>query len=109
VSLSIPGPRPSTRLSDSKEALPAISAQRQTDPAKLGKLLRGDLDWIVMKALAKERDRRYESATGLARDVERFLKDEPVLAGPPSSAYRLRKFVRRNRTQVIAGCLLLLA
>src|SRR5262249_53023553 len=76
---------------------------------KLCHLLRGDLDWIVMKALAKERDRRYETASGFARDIERFLNHEPVVAGPPGTAYRLRKVVRRNRPQVIAGCLVLLA
>ena len=65
--------------------------------------MRGDLDWIVMKALAKERERRYESAIGLAQDVERFLNHEPVAAGPPTASYRLRKFVRRNRAQVMAA------
>src|SRR5262249_37968736 len=82
---------------------PAVAANRQTEPVKLRRLLRGELDWIVMKALEKERERRYETASGLARDVERFLKHEPVLAGPPSTAYRLRKFVRRHRAQVLAG------
>jgi eukaryotic-like serine/threonine-protein kinase len=100
-------PTPSKRLS-STDSGPSVAANRQTEPVKLCRLLRGDLDWIVMKALAKERDRRYESATAFARDIERFLNHEPVLAGPPGAAYRLRKFVRRNRTQVIAGCLLLL-
>src|SRR5947209_15737158 len=79
------------------------------EPLKLGRFLRGDLDWIVMKALAKERDRRYETASGLAKDIERFLNHEPVLAGPPSAGYRLRKFVQRHRGQVIAASLLLLA
>jgi eukaryotic-like serine/threonine-protein kinase len=99
-------PTPSKRLS-STDAKPAVAAKRRTEPLKLGRFLRGDLDWIVMKALAKERDRRYQSANGFAEDVERFLNHEPVLAGPPSAAYRLRKFVRRNRPQVIAGGLLL--
>jgi serine/threonine protein kinase len=71
-------PRPSTRLSQSKQSLPTISAQRQTEPAKLTKLVRGELDWIVMKALEKDRSRRYETANGLARDVERYLADEAV-------------------------------
>ena len=75
---------PSNRLS-STDARPAIAANRHTDPAKLSRFLKGELDWIVMKALAKERDRRYESANGLARDIERFLKHEPVLAGPPGA------------------------
>ena len=84
-------PRPSTRLSESKEALPSISEQRKTEPVKLTRLVRGELDWIVMKALDKDRARRYETASGLARDVEHYLRDEPVAAGPPSRAYRLRK------------------
>jgi serine/threonine protein kinase len=105
-------PRPSMRLSESKESLPSISAQRQTEPAKLTKLVRGDLDWIVMKALGKDRNRRYETANDFALDIQRYLADEPVLAGPPSSWYRMRKFARRNRKAlvmigVIAACLLL--
>jgi serine/threonine protein kinase/WD40 repeat protein len=90
-------PRPSTRLSESKESLPSISAQRQTEPARLAKLIRGELDWIVMKALEKDRKRRYETANEFARDIQRYLADEPVLASPPSAVYRLRKFVRRNK------------
>jgi WD40 repeat protein/serine/threonine protein kinase len=101
-------PTPSRRFS-STASKPSVAANRQMEPLKLGRFLRGDLDWIVMKALAKERDRRYETANGLARDIERFLNHEPVVARPPSAAYRLRKFVRRNRAQVLAGCLLLLA
>jgi serine/threonine protein kinase len=100
-------PKPSTRLSDSGEALASISAQRKTEPAKLTKLVKGELDWIVMKALAKDRNRRYESANGFAMDVQRYMADEPVLAGPPSVTYRLRKFARRNRVAiVVAVCLL---
>ena len=76
---------------------------------RLSRLVRGELDWIVMKALAKERERRYASAVGLADDVERYLNHEPVSAGPPTAAYRLRKFVRRNRAQVVAAGLVLLA
>jgi serine/threonine protein kinase len=90
-------PQPSTRLSESKDALPSVSALRQTDPAKLMKLVRGELDWIVMKALEKDRNRRYETANGFAADVERYLCDEPVAAGPPSTVYRFRKFVRRHK------------
>ena len=71
--------------------------------------MKGELDWIVLKALAKERDRRYETANGFARDVERFLNHEPVTAGPPSASYRLKKFVRRNRPQVVAASFVLLA
>jgi serine/threonine protein kinase/tetratricopeptide (TPR) repeat protein len=102
-------PKPSTRLSDSKDSLPSISAQRQMEPAKLTKLVRGELDWIVMKALEKDRSRRYETANGLARDIERYLADEMVEARPPSAGYRLRKFVRRNKGRVIAASLVLVA
>src|SRR5262245_34605337 len=102
-------PKPSTRLSDSKDSLPSISAQRHMEPAKLTKQLRGELDWIVMKALEKDRNRRYETANGLAMDVQRYLADEPVLASPPSAAYRLRKFVWRNRAAVLAVSLVVLA
>jgi serine/threonine protein kinase/tetratricopeptide (TPR) repeat protein len=96
-------PKPSTRLSERRDTLPSISAQRQTEPAKLTKLVRGELDWIVMKALEKDRNRRYESANGCAADVQRYLNDEPVLACPPSAGYRLRKFVRRNKGTVAAA------
>ncbi len=96
-------PKPSSRLSTS-DMLPSIAASRQILPAQLSRFVKGDLDWIVMKALEKDRNRRYETANGLARDVERFLSDEVVEATPPSTAYRLRKFVRRNKGQVLAGC-----
>jgi len=89
-------PKPSTRLVESKASLASISAQRHTDPAKLTRLLRGELDWIVMKALEKERARRYETAHGLAQDVQRYLAREPVLAGPPTARYRFGKFARRH-------------
>jgi tetratricopeptide (TPR) repeat protein len=102
-------PRPSTRLSESKDSLPSISAQRQTEPAKLTKLVRGELDWIVMKALEKDRNRRYETANGFAMDVQRYLADEPVQACPPSVWYRLRKLVRRNRGRIVAAGVLGLA
>lgn len=97
-------PRPSTKLSTS-EALPNIAANRDIEPAKLAKLLRGELDWVVMKALEKDRSRRYDTANGLARDLQRYLADEVVEARPPSRGYRLRKFVRRNKGQVIAATL----
>jgi serine/threonine protein kinase/tetratricopeptide (TPR) repeat protein len=90
-------PKPSTRLSELKEALATISAQRETEPARLTKLMRGELDWIVMKALEKDRTRRYETASGFARDIERYLNDEAVEASPPSVSYWLRKFVRKYR------------
>jgi tetratricopeptide (TPR) repeat protein len=100
--------KPSTRLS-TDEALPSLAALRQTDPKKLMALLRGELDWVVMKCLEKERDRRYETANGLARDVQRYLADEVVEARPPSAGYRLKKFVKRNKGQVIAAALVLFA
>jgi serine/threonine protein kinase len=87
-------PRHSTRISTMGEAATAISAQRNSDPRRLGQTIRGELDWIVMKALEKDRRRRYETASGLATDVQRYLVDEPVLACPPSRWYRLRKLVR---------------
>ena len=96
-------PKPSTRLAESKDTLPSISAQRQTEPAKLSKLVTGELDWIVMKALEKDRNRRYETANDLAMDLQRYLDGEPVSAHPPSATYRLRKFVRRHRGLVIGA------
>jgi non-specific serine/threonine protein kinase/serine/threonine-protein kinase len=95
-------PRPSVRLS-SLETLASVAAMRSTEPAKLTKLVRGELDWIVMKCLEKDRERRYETATGLARDLERYLADEPVQACPPSAAYRLRKLARRHRTALLTA------
>src|SRR5262249_34780699 len=88
--------KPSTKLSTAEE-LPTLAANRGMEPAKLTKLVRGELDWIVMKALEKDRSRRYETANGFAMDVQRYLADEPVLAGPPSAWYRLRQIVRRNK------------
>ncbi len=101
-------PRPSTKLSTA-EALPSIAANRNVEPAKLTRMLRGELDWVVMKALEKDRARRYETANGFARDIQRYLADEVVEARPPSAAYRLRKFVRRHKGQVIAASLVILA
>jgi tetratricopeptide (TPR) repeat protein len=89
--------KPSTRLSHSTDSLPSVSAQRQTEPAKLTKLVRGELDWIVMKALEKDRSRRYETANSFAMDIQRYLADEPVQACPPSAGYRLWKFARKFR------------
>ena len=105
-------PKPSTRLSESKDALASLSAQRKTEPARLAKLVRGELDWIVMKALDKDRARRYETANGLARDIEHHLNDEAVEACPPSAGYLLRKFARKHKTALVATtafALLLLA
>ncbi len=96
-------PKPSTRLSESRERLPSVAALRRTEPARLTKLLRGELDWIVMKAIEKDRTRRYETANGLARDIERYLAGDPVEAGPPSASYRLRKFARKHRAALVTA------
>jgi non-specific serine/threonine protein kinase/serine/threonine-protein kinase len=90
-------PRPSVRLSRMSNELPSVAASRQVEPQRLGTLLRGELDWIVMKALEKDRTRRYQSPSTLAADLERHLSDRPVSAGPPSGFYRARKFVRRHK------------
>src|SRR5207253_3771270 len=91
-------PRPSTRLSTMNEqARTLLASQRHSDPKSLGRLVHGELDWIVMKALEKQRNRRYETPNGLARDIERYLSNEAVEACPASAAYRFRKFARRNR------------
>jgi serine/threonine protein kinase/tetratricopeptide (TPR) repeat protein len=100
-------PRPSTRLSR-LQTLAAIAATRGSDPGKLRRAVRGELDWIVMKCLEKDRSRRYESASALASDVTHYLSDEPVNAVAPSRLYRVRKFVRRNRAAVAAVSVILL-
>jgi serine/threonine protein kinase len=89
-------PKPSTRLSTTEE-LPSIAAHRSTEPARLSKLMRGELDWIVMRALEKDRTRRYDTAIGFARDIQRYLDGDPVEAGPPSASYKLKKFARKHR------------
>src|SRR6185369_1260476 len=94
--------KPSTRVSTPGEGSTQVARQRRTDTRRLGRLLRGDLDWIVMKALEKDRARRYVSADAFAADVQRHLRDEPVLASPPGRVYRLRKYVRRHRGAVAA-------
>jgi serine/threonine protein kinase len=101
-------PKPSTKLSSSEE-LPAIAAHRKLEPKKLTRLIHGDLDWIAMKCLEKDRGRRYETANGLAMDLHRYLADEAVLAGPPSRIYRFKKFLRRNRGRVLAAAVVLVA
>ena len=101
-------PRPSVRLSTTEE-LPNIAACRHVEPRKLSGLVRGELDWIVMKALDKDRNRRYETANGLAADLRHYLDDEAVDACPPRAGYRLRKLVRRHRGPVLAAALVLLA
>ncbi|HEY1379100.1 MAG TPA: serine/threonine-protein kinase [Gemmataceae bacterium] len=95
-------PQPSARLRAAAD-LAAIAAARGLDPGRLVGRVRGDLDWIVMKCLEKDRARRYQTADGLARDVERHLADEPVEASPPSPGYRLRKFARRHRAALAAA------
>src|SRR5688500_16424201 len=103
-------PRPSTRVSTLLgETLTAVSAKRRMDPGKLGRSMRGELDWIVMKALEKDRTRRYETASGLAADVLRYLDDEAVQACPPSAGYRFRKFARRNKRALASAAVLALA
>jgi Flp pilus assembly protein TadD len=106
-------PRPSLRISTLGDTLPSVAAQRSVEPKKLSSLFRGELDWIVMKALEKDRTRRYETANGLAADVRRYLDDEPVVACPPSAAYRFKKFARRNKAAfaiaTVVGCALLVA
>jgi serine/threonine protein kinase/tRNA (Thr-GGU) A37 N-methylase len=101
-------PRPSTKVSTS-DSLPSIAAVRGTEPEQLKRALRGDLDWIVMKALEKDRTRRYETANGFGADILRHLANEPVLAAPPSRAYWVRKLVRRHRGAAIAASLVVLA
>jgi serine/threonine protein kinase/tetratricopeptide (TPR) repeat protein len=95
--------KPSTRLSHNTETSLATAARRHTEPRKLHSLIRGDLDWIVMKALEKDRTRRYETANGLAMDIRRFLRGEAVTAAPPGATYRVRKFIKRHRGIASAG------
>jgi serine/threonine protein kinase len=99
--------KPSTRLSTDQSML-AVAANRQTEPHRLMALLRGELDWIVMKCLEKKRDRRYETASALALDIQRYLADLPVEARPPSAGYRLGKFLRRNKGAAAAAALVCL-
>jgi serine/threonine protein kinase/tetratricopeptide (TPR) repeat protein len=101
-------PRPSTRLS-TDESAPSLAALRQTDAKRLAALMRGELDWVVMRCLEKDRNRRYETADGLARDLQRYLADEPVEARPPSAGYKVRKFLKRNKGPALATALVLLA
>ncbi|MBS0263583.1 MAG: tetratricopeptide repeat protein [Planctomycetes bacterium] len=91
-------PPPSLRISTMHEELETVARNRKIEPRQLSGMFRGDLDWIVMKALEKDRTRRYATASDLAADIERYLRHEPVEAGPPGTLYRLRKFIRRNRS-----------
>ena len=101
--------RPSSRLTQITEAVTHTCASRKTEPGKLTRQLRGDLDWITLKALEKERERRYGSAAAFAEDLQRHLSDEPVSAGPPSAGYRLKKLMCRNKGAVVAVCAVLLS
>jgi serine/threonine protein kinase len=100
-------PRPTTRLSQMGQSAEEVAKNRQVDVSTLARSLRGDLEWIVMKALEKEQDRRYSSASEFAADISRHLLDEPVLASPPSRSYRFKKFARRNKAQVVAAAIVL--
>jgi serine/threonine protein kinase len=102
-------PRPSTRVSTMGQFALQVSAYRRSDPRRLGQLLRGELDWIVLKALEKDRDRRYDTAGALAEDVHRYLHGNVVSACPPSVRYRFRKLARRHKTGVIAATVVSLA
>jgi serine/threonine protein kinase len=101
----VEAPRPSAKLS-SIDTLPSVAANRGTEPARLSRLMKGELDWLVLKALEKDRTRRYETANGLARDIQRYLADEIVEARPPSASYRLRKFVKKNRAALTTAAAL---
>ena len=101
--------RPSVRAANADDGGTEAAAKRASTPAGLKRRLQGDLDWVVTKALEPDRTRRYDTAAALAEDVLRHLRDEPVLAGPPSRTYRLRKLVRRHRTPVAAAAVALVA
>lgn len=96
-------PKPSTKLHTLGETFSVVAAQRKANPKMLRKLIKGDLDWIVMRCIEKDRIRRYETAHGLAEDIERHLKHEPILAHSPGMMYRLQKFTRRHRAQIAVG------
>lgn len=100
---------PHCRVDTPRETVNRIAQHRRTDPKTLVKQIRGDLDWITTKAMAKERARRYASSTELASDIGRYLRNEPVLAGPPNAAYLMRKFARRHKSGVLAGSMMVLA
>jgi len=102
-------PKPSTRLNQSSDDLPRLAKLRHAEPKKLSTLLRGELDWIVMKSLEKDRTRRYETASDLAEDIERYLDNEPVRAAPPSRMYRFNKLVRRNKAAFSAAAVVAIA
>ena len=100
--------KPSTRVEHGGRRCRHLAANRGTEPAALTQLVRGELDWIVMKALEKDRSRRYETANAFAADVQRYLKDEPVEACPPSALYRFRKFARRHKRGLLTAAVVAL-
>lgn len=102
-------PQPSTRLMQSSDTIASIAAQRNVEPKRLGTIVRGELDWIVMKALEKDRQRRYDSANSLGVDVQRYLAGDAVGAAPPSTAYQLQKFIRKNKGPVTAAAAVMIA
>ncbi len=102
-------PRPSTRMSSMGDSATVFAGNRGTDVKQLSRLLSGDLDWIVMKALEKDRNRRYGTPGNFAEDLQRYLQNDPVVACPPSSWYRFRKFARRNRVALITALLVSVA
>jgi WD40 repeat protein len=99
-------PKPSTRIGSATDTIATVAAERGSEPRRLGTTIRGELDWIVMKALEKDRARRYDSTGSMARDIRRYLDGEAIDAAPPGAAYRARKFVRRHRGPVTAAALL---
>ncbi|MEK6257140.1 MAG: serine/threonine-protein kinase [Planctomycetota bacterium] len=100
--IEVDPPKPSTRLTLNQPTLSTLAASRRTEPKRLGTLVQGELDWIVMKSLEKDRKRRYETPISLANDIQAHLQGEPVQAAPPSTAYRIQKFVRKHRGPVVA-------
>jgi serine/threonine protein kinase/Tfp pilus assembly protein PilF len=102
-------PRPSTKLTTSAGDPTAVAKRRGTEMRTLSRILRDDLDWVVLKAMEKDRARRYESASALAQEIRRYLSDQPLLAGPPRASYRMSKFVRRHRAAVVGGTIVVLA
>ncbi len=100
--------KPSSRLTESVECVSVIAQQRQSDPLRLQRLIRGDLDWITTKCLEKDRSRRYDSAGALSDEIERYLNDQPVIAGPPTASYRLKKLAARHRAALVSATLMLL-
>ena len=95
--------KPSTRISTLGQAATTVSANRKSEPRRLSQLFRGELDWIVMKALEKDRNRRYDTASSFAADVQRYMDDEPVQACPPTAGYRLSRFVRKYRMAILVA------